>query len=161
VKLVFIVVTLIWSLLVVGCSSESNADDSLPPSQIEFNISSSGSQSDIQQGILREIRNHSQFSELIQSMPSMSGDIPLPNFDNIHMVAIQSSISSANCSGLNVISVTDTEYTRTIEVEEVVTVNPGLCDPSPEAFSSNKYLLIEFEQSNKPISVVYSYRENF
>jgi hypothetical protein len=77
----------------------------------------------------------------------MSGDVPLPDFVNIHMVTILSSISSANCAGLNVILVTDNEYTRTNELEEVVTVNPGLCDPTPEAFSRNVYILVEFEQS--------------
>jgi len=149
--------------LVGGCSPDSLADSSLPDisEQVEFSVTSNGSQLEIDHAQINEINTYTHFSDLIMQIPSMSGDIPLPDFNSIDMVAILSGVSAANCSRLNILAVTDDEYTRTVEVEELIHTAPGLCDPSVDAFSSRLYIFVEVSKTHKPVSVIYSDRESF
>ena len=141
-----------------GCLSESNAEsnDFL---DIDFVISSKGSQSDTHGGQSIETNNEVQFNNLLNTIPSISGAYPTPNWDKNEVVTILSKISV--CASLEVTSVKENFETRLITLTKVFTSEPGLCDPAPIAFQSNEYVMVELLRSSKPISIMYTARNDY
>jgi hypothetical protein len=147
--------------LLVGCmaeSSDSEAEGS-EYSSIEFNIVSQGSQTDVPGGQIIEAKNEDRFTDIWATIPSITGESPNPDFENNQVVFILSRINA--CSFLEITDVSENESTRLVTVTEVITVNPGLCDPTLEAFIALEYAIVEFELSGLPTSVIYKKRNDF
>lgn len=150
----------IFSLILLsGCVAEDSSDDDNEFENIEFSITSQGTQSDVSGGQVITVKNSSMFDEVSLRMPSISGSSAEPNFEENQATFLLSNISA--CSSLEITQVNENKHTRLITVTEVVDTNPGLCDPSPEGFSSLKYAIIEFKRSGMPVSILYETRNNY
>jgi hypothetical protein len=141
-----------------GCLSESSATEN-DFNKVDFKITSQGSQSDTHGGQLIVALNEIQFNELLNRIPSISGDYPEPDWGNNEVVTILSRISA--CSALEVTSVTENSETTLITVSNVTSTDPALCDPTIEAFQSLEYAMVEFVRNNKPVSVIYKNRDDY
>ena len=147
--------------LILGCEFEnSDTDDSvIEYTFIDFTIASEGTQSDVTGGQILEVKNENRFDEIWLGIPSISGVAPSPNFETNEIVVLLTNINV--CSNLEITEVSENDYTRLITATEVYTSNPGLCDPSEEAFGKFDYAMVEFERSAKPVSVIYKVRNDY
>ncbi|GAA3914964.1 hypothetical protein [Litoribacillus peritrichatus] len=154
----FLPIPLVFSLS--GCLEDSNAqtaENIFTP--VEFSVISQGSQSDLSTEQYLVAKNEDRFNEIWLSVPSISGDVPLVDFAENNVLTVLSSIGV--CSGLEVTNVEENEHTIIFNLTEVVTFDPGLCDPSPEAFENFSYAMIAYPKIFKNVSVVWGYREDF
>lgn len=147
--------------LLSGCELEDSECDetAIEYTPIEFTIASEGSQSDVTGGQILEAKNSNRFNEIWLDIPSISGTAPNPNFENNEVVVLLSTIDV--CSSLEITEVSENDYTRLITATEVYSSNPGLCDPSIDAFGKYDYAMVEFKRTNKPISVIYKIRNDY
>jgi hypothetical protein len=157
-RIISSVVLSIAIIYLSGCLSESNAKED-KFNNVDFQITSQGSQNDTHGGQLIVALNEIQFNELLNRIPSISGDYPEPDWDNHEVVTILSHISA--CSDLEVTSVTENSETTLITVSNVTSSDPSLCDPTIEAFQSLEYAMVEFVRNNKPVSVIYKNRDDY
>ncbi len=147
--------------LLAGCDmEESDSDESvLEYTPIDFTIASEGTQSDVTGGQILEAKNSNRFNEIWLDIPSISGTVPNPNFENNEVIVLLSTIDV--CSSLEITEVSENDYTRLITATEVYSSNPGLCDPSVEAFGKYDYAMVEFKRTAKPVSVIYKVRNDY
>jgi len=148
-------------ILLAGCIADDSGTDGASNefTPIEFIITSEGSQTDVTGGQVLVAKNSDRFNEISLQIPSISGVQPNPNFDENEAVFLLTNISA--CSSLEITDISENEYTRLITATEVYSSNPGLCDPTIEAFQQLDYSVVEFERSGKPVSVLYKTRNDY
>ncbi|AJQ97201.1 hypothetical protein [Gynuella sunshinyii] len=150
------------SMLLSSCS-DSNAqsfNDNLNDFvNIDFVVVSQGYQTDQEGGQLLVANNQQRFTDIWQTIPSISGETPNPDFESNQVAIILTTISV--CSSLEITSVSENEETILLEATKVTTTNPGLCDPTPEAFGQRDYAMVEFARTSKPVSIIYRARDEF
>jgi hypothetical protein len=147
--------------LLLGCDFEGTGTDEsvIEFTPIDFTIASEGIQSDVTDRQILEAKNSNSFDEILLDIPSISGAAPNPNFETNQVVVLITNIDV--CSNLKISEVSENNYTRLITATEVYSFNPGLCDPSEEAFGKFAYAMVEFERSAKPVSVIYKVRNDY
>ena len=147
--------------LLLGCDFEDSDTDKndIEYTPIDFTIASEGIQSDVIGSQILEAKNSNGFDEILLNIPSISGAAPNPNFETNQVVVLLTNIGV--CSNLEISEVSENDYTRLITATEVYSSNPGLCDPSEEAFGKFDYAIVEFERTIKPVSIIYEVRNDY
>ncbi len=160
-KIISLLGMLVIPTFISGCMSDNSAigTDESEFMSVEFRVASQGTQTDVPGGQILEARNEARFTDIWGTIPSISGESPNVDFEKNQVVVILSQISA--CSSLEVTDVSENEYTRLVSLAEVFTSDPGLCDPTPEAFNLLEYAIIEFERKGLPVSVMYTTRYDF
>jgi len=158
--LIGVVLVLALSITMTACVEDSEADTNDDKYIAkEFNIISQGWQTDLPGGRILNARNQDVFNEIWLTIPSISGQTPYPDFESNQVAVILTGISA--CSSLELSSVEEDDYTTLITITEVYTEDPGLCDPTVEAFSHNQYVMLEFIRDPKPVSVLFDKRNEY
>jgi hypothetical protein len=156
----FLGTAVLWlGTLTSGCLSDSKAEQGDGYKTIPYSLVSEGSQSDFQNQHHEVITNSDQFSNFLSSAPSINGEIPNPDFSSETIISVLAGFGV--CTALEVSSVKDNNETVLINLVKVYTVNPGLCDPSPEAFETKHYAFISIDRTTKPVSFVYATRNDY
>lgn len=157
------VASVIFSFLAIlgvsGCVSNTEANHDNGFENTSYSVISEGNQTDIQSQRHEIVSDSESYSALLSSVPSITGEIPSPNFSTNSIVSIFSDFGP--CTDIEVSSVEENSETLLVNLVQVYTVDPGLCDPSPEAFSTKPYLLISIKNTSKPVSFKYRRRNDF
>ena len=160
-KLMAVMSVLGGCILIQACSDSNAQNQQLENgfTNVPFSVLSQGHQTDETGGQLLVAKNEARFDEIWQSVPSISGDIPDPNFETNQVATVLSTIAA--CASLEVTNVSENGETTLIEITKVISSDPGLCDPTLEAFSQLQYAMVEFERNSMPISILYRTRSEF
>jgi len=126
---------------------------------IEFRVASQGAQSDVPGGQVLEAVNEARFNQIWATLPSMTGEKPILDFEKNQAVVILSQI--VVCSSIEITDVSENAHTTLVTVTEVVEIEPGLCDPRPNTGELRKYAVVEFEYNGLPVSVLYQKRNDY
>ena len=145
--------------ILAGCISDSEAEAVDEFTDLSFAIVSESTQSDIRNQRLEAITNVSEFSQLISSAPSMKGALTNPDFSSTTLSAVFPGFSP--CTDIEASSVQENADTAAINLTKVITVFPGLCDPSPQGLSNKDYALISTDRITKPISFLFKKRNDY
>lgn len=145
----------------VGCKNETQETsiDGNGFSAIDFNISSQGRQSDIHNQQILVAINENIFNDILLAIPSMSGQLLAPNFETNQAVVLLSTIGP--CSSLEITDVSENNDTRLITVTKVTESDPGLCNPTINAFYELEYAIVEFKRSSLPVSVAFKSKNDY
>jgi len=154
-KWVLISFFLVFSL--TGCLVNESGDEDLV--SILYSIPSVGTQVDIQSQRHEIINNSVQLSQFLSSISSMTGETPFPDFSEETLIGILSGFGV--CTELEITSVKESTSSIVVELTKVFTVDPGLCDPSPEGFLSMHYVMISVDRTSLPISFRYRERSDY
>ena len=146
-------------ILLSGRVAQDSNDDENKFKNIEFSITSQGTQSDVSGEQVITVKNSNMFDEVSLRIPSISGSAAEPNFEENQATFLLSNISA--CSSLEITQVSENIHTRLITVTEVKNTAPGLCDPSPESITNLEYAIIEYKRAGLPVSILYETRNNY
>lgn len=158
-SLIIVLTVLCLGIFIYGCISDSEAEQGDEYKAIPYSLASKGSQQDIQSQRHDVISSSDQFSNLLSSLPSITGEIPNPDFSNQTIISILAGFGV--CTALEISSVKESDETILINLIKVNTVDPGLCDPSPEGFLTKHYVFISIEKTMKPVSYIYATRNDY
>ncbi|MDH5394051.1 MAG: hypothetical protein OEY11_12755 [Gammaproteobacteria bacterium] len=152
---VFLSLLFVISLTACDIEIAVNQDDE----SVAYSIVASGTQSDIQEPQQHVIKNTTVLSGFISLIPSMTGDVPSPDFTSEMLVAVLSDLDG--CGNLELTSVEENENAILVTLSKVFTADPGLCDLAPENINNKHYLVINIASSNKAVNVEYNSRHDY
>lgn len=152
-KLVFLIT--LSCIFLTGCVLDYD-DNRLA----EFEVISSGYQSDIKNSRSIEIQTDEQYLEVINMLPSASVPLPYVDFQHNEVVMVLSPLQATRCSKLSVESVEDSSYSRIINITEQE-LDADYCNENYGGPDNNLYVAVKFDSVSRPISINYKYVKSF